>query len=176
MKFYYLFFTILLFTGCKTQRNSTEIQTQGITQMESKSECPEGGKCTVVVQKNKSLQIKEDGIGALYPEITEGDNIVVQYTFLRQAPEGIADGNYSESVYFEIPQNSKKVTKENASLSDVKLLFGRHFFSPQSGYFRINQGKLIVDNSGNKIDFDLSFEIKEGNQLLTHIKESVEIK
>lgn len=165
-----------MLSGCKTQSNSvTSSQSDTMEQIENKtSDCPEEGKCTFVAHRNSNLEIKKDGIGKLYPQIVDGDNIVIQYTYLKEAPEGIADGNYSESIYFQIPKDSKKLTKEGTSLADVNLLFGRHYFSPESGFFLIDSGKLSVENTGDLIHIDLQFKMDNGRQVISHIVETIE--
>lgn len=173
MKIFYILIPVMILSGCKTQ--STLSQSSQIETME-KSKCPNEGKCTIVAHKDSNLEIKVDGIGQMYPEITEGENIVIQYTYLKEAPEGIADGNYSESIYFEIPKGVNKLQKEGTGLSDVDLLYGRHFFSPESGFMRVESGKLSVVQKGNDLQIDLKFEIENVGQVISHIKETVTIE
>lgn len=169
MKVFYFLIPILVLTGCKTQSTLNTDQTNTTMKMD----CPNEGKCTIVAHKDSNLEIKVDGIGKMYPEITEGENVVIQYTYLKEAPEGIADGNYSESVYFEIPKDAKDFTKEDAGLLDVDLLYGRHFFSPESGFMQVDSGKLAVTKKDNVITIDLHFEIENMRQVISRIVETV---
>ena len=41
--------------------------------------CPEDGDCSFEVLKNSSLNFAYDTTGKLYPEITEGEKIVIKY-------------------------------------------------------------------------------------------------
>src|SRR5690554_8100363 len=173
MKIFYFLIPVLILGGCKSQ--STFNQTsQSETMVENK--CPNEGKCTIVAHKDSDLEIKVDGIGKMYPVITEGENIVIQYTYLKEAPEGIADGNYSESIYFEIPKGTNKLEKKGAAIADVDLLYGRHFFSPESGFMRVENGKLSVVQQGNDLEIDLKFEIDNVNQVISRITETVTIE
>lgn len=161
--------------GCHSTTTVTKNDAENRTDLQNRTLCPEGGICEVKAMANKSLEIKEDGIGKIYPEITDGENIVIHFSFLRQAPEGIADGNYSEEIYFEIPDNENSLRKENASLKDVNLIFGRHFFSPEAGFFEVESGELTVDRKENKISFEIKFTT-EGGQLINHVSEVVSIE
>lgn|SRR5699024_6711255 len=173
MRIFYLLIIAGIFTACKSPATLTENQTEKMIQSQNKTNCPEGGKCSVVILKNKSLIIKDDITGKVYPEISDGKNLVVHFNFLRQAPEGIADGNYSEDIYFEIPADQNQLQKKDSSLKDINLVFGRHFFSPEAGFVEINKGELNLQRKGNKIQFDLKFQEEEGKQLIERIVETV---
>lgn len=162
--------------ACKTQTGAvTSSETTTMEQMENKpTGCPEEGTCSVVVYKNKSLSIQKDDTGALYPQLLDGNNIVVEYTYLKEGPEGTADGNYSETIHFEIPAATTTLTKENASLNDVKLLYGKHCFCRgEAGYYPITDGRLSVANYNQTLKFNLQFKVGKTSQVLSHIAETV---
>lgn len=164
--------------ACQTQ-TGTVISSENTTikQMDTKpTACPEEGACSVVVHKNKTLKIQKDDTGALYPQLLDGANTVVEYTYLKEGPAGTADGNYSETIQFEIPANTESLNKENASLSDVKLLYGKQCFCRgEAGYYPITDGKLLVEKSGQGVIFDLKFKVNETSQVVTHIAEAVKL-
>ncbi len=164
--------------ACKTQTGAvTSSENTTMQQMENKSTgCPEEGTCSVVVHKNKSLSIQKDDTGALYPQLVESTNTVVEYTYFKEGPPGTADGNYSETIHFEIPADTENFSKENASLSDVKLLYGKHCFCRgEAGYYPITDGKLLVEKSNQGIVFDLKFKVNKTSQVVTHISETVKL-
>lgn len=173
MRIFYLLLIAGILTGCKSPASLTENQSENMILSQNKTNCPEGGKCSVTILKNKSLTIKDDVTGKVYPEITDGKNLIVHFNFLRQAPEGIADGNYAEDIYFEIPADQNQLQKKDSSLKDVNLVFGRHFFSPEAGFVEINKGELKLQKKGNEIRFDLKFHEEEGKQLIDHITETI---
>ena len=174
-----LLFLIPLFVvnACKTQTGTViSSENTSMEQVENKvTGCPEEGTCSVVVHKNKKLIIKEDGIGSTYPEIIDGTNIVVEYTYSKKGPAGTADGDYSETIHFEIPATTKALSKENLSLSDVSLLYGRHCFCRDGGYFNITDGKLLVTNNNETLKFDLKFNTDKTTQVISHIVETVKL-
>ena len=107
MKALYFLIPLLMANACKTpQSNGTAVSSdiKSIEQAESSIDgCPEAGTCTVKVHKNKKLNVKQDGIGASYPEIVDGNNIVIEYTYLKKGPAGTADGDYSEPYILKFP-------------------------------------------------------------------------
>lgn len=178
MKAFYFLIPLIMVNACKTQTGTViSSEKNTVKQMENTtSACPDQGTCNVVVHKNKTMTIQEDGIGALYPQIVDGANTVVEYTYLKEGPAGTADGDYSETIHFEIPANTEDLSKENASLTDVKLLYGKHCFCRgEAGYYPITDGKLLVEQSSQGLVFDLKFKVKETSQVVSHISETVKL-
>ena len=167
-----------MINGCKTPTETVKTSQQTkMEQLKDKSTCPEEGICSVTVHQNSKLRIDEDDIGEIYPVILDGDNIVIEYTYFVEGPAGTADGNYSETIHFEIPSNVKNFNKENASLADVNVLFGKHCFCPgEAGYYPITNGKLSVNNTGKTLTFDLSFSQSKTSQRISHIVETVRVQ
>lgn len=140
------------------------------------SGCPDEGDCTVKIHKNMNLIIKEDGTGAIYPEMVAGKNTVVEYTYLKEGPEGTADGNYSETIHFEIPASVESLSKVNASLGDVKLLYGKHCFCKgEAGYYPISNGELSVSANNKTLAFNLNFKVEKTSQVISNISEKVKL-
>lgn len=167
-----------MINACKTQTGTViSSENTSMEQIENKtSECPDEGTCKVVVHKNKKLILKEDTIGALYPELEDGSSTVVEYTYLKEGPEGTADGNYSETIHFEIPSGTNNLSKENVALSDVNLLYGKHCFCRgEAGYYPITDGKLLLEKTDEGIMFDLKFNVGKTSQVITHITERVKL-
>jgi len=175
-----LLFLIPIFfvNACKTQTGTviTSENTQ-MEQVENKvTGCPEEGTCNVQVHKNKRLVIKEDGTGAIYPEMAAGENMVVVYTYTKKGPEGTVDGDYSETIHFEIPTATTTLQKEDASLGNVNLLYGKHCFCKgEAGFYRVNNGKLSVEKTSNSLVFDLKFNVGKTSQVVSHISETVKL-
>ncbi|MDC8001491.1 hypothetical protein POV26_10620 [Aequorivita todarodis] len=176
MKAFYFLIPLFMVNACKTQTGTvTSSENTTMEQMENKATgCPEEGTCNVVVHKNKSLSIQKDGTGALYPQLVDGSNTVVEYTYLNKGPEGTVDGDYSETIHFEIPANTKDLNKENTALSEVKLLYGKHCYCKgEAGYYPITNGKLVLEKNTQGIVFDLKFNVEKTSQVVTHISEAV---
>lgn len=170
--FYYLFFLIAL-GACKAKTKSSS---QNPTPT-MKSEGTKDGSCTAELQGSKQLLIKtEEATGYLYPIVTDGDNLVIVYSYNKNAPEGIADGNHSETIHFEIPKTSNSLNKKDLELADVKLLYGKHCFCEDAGYYEVLNGELSVIKQDSKISFELSFKIDGVDSEIQHISETVILK
>ncbi|CAM3310968.1 hypothetical protein [Aequorivita lipolytica] len=178
MKALYFLIPLFFVNACKTQ-TGTVISSENtkMEQVENKvTGCPEEGTCSVMVHKNKRLVIKEDGTGATYPEMAAGENMVVVYTYSKEGPEGTVDGDYSETIHFEIPTATTTLRKVDASLTDVNLLYGKHCFCKgEAGYYPVTNGKLLVEKSSQGITFDLKFKVEKTSQVVTHISEMVKM-
>lgn len=176
MKIFYFLIPLFLVNACKTQSgNVISSETNNMEKFEkSASDCPKGATCTVVIHKNKQLNIVDDGSGSFYPEIIDGKNLVVEYTFLKAGPDGTADGNYFENISFEIPAQAENLVKENSALSDVKMVFSKHG-NRLGAYYKVTQGKLLFSKAGNSATIDLRFKVDNSSQVISRIKETVNL-
>lgn len=177
MKAFYFLIPLFMINACKTQTGTvTSSENTTMEKIEKNSSgCPDDGTCSVLVHKNKKLIVKDDGTGAYYPDLEDGNTTVIEYTYHKPGPEGTADADYSETIHFEIPADVKNLRKENASLSDVNLLYGRHCFCRDGGYFPVTNGNLLVEKTADGIIFDLKFDTGKSNQVISHIREMVKL-
>ncbi|MFY8187703.1 MAG: hypothetical protein ACOVLC_07065 [Flavobacterium sp.] len=144
MRLFSVFFSLMFMTACSTSNQMKFSKTDA-------SECPEGGVCKFEIFKNKSLAVKEDGIGQLYYDLVENKNTSVYvYTYFVAGPENTEDGNLTEKIIFELDNiQSENLSLENESLQKVNMLFSRACFCRgQMGTFRVEKGFLkITENS-----------------------------
>ncbi|MBQ4822917.1 hypothetical protein [Aquimarina sp. MMG016] len=173
----YLFLVALTFIlSCKSSNNS-------LASTETKPEieinqvlCPTDGNCKIQLHYNSSLILKKDTIDKLYPVIEDGNHIVVEYAFSRKGPEGTADGDYSETIYFEIDEKVDVLNLEGDKLADVNLIFGKECFCrDEAGYYKVNEGNLSFQKSKDEISIDLSFELNEISHRISRIKKTVKL-
>jgi len=178
MKAFYFLIPLIMASACKTQpetETSKSTVNMGAVDRPS-SDCPADGTCTVKAHPNMNLMLKEDGTGARYPEMVAGENTVVVYTFLREGPPGTVDGDYSETIHFEIPAGTENLNKENASLADLKVLYGKHCFCKgEAGYYPITDGKLSLSKNRLGTVIDLQFKVNGTSQVITHISELIKL-
>ncbi|QQX77217.1 MULTISPECIES: hypothetical protein [Aequorivita] len=177
MKAFYFLIPLVMVNACKTQTETvTTTEKNTMEQVDTKNNCPEEGTCSVVLHKNKTLIVKEDGTGAVYPEMVDGQNIVVVYTYIKKGPEGTVDGDYSETIHFEIPATAENMSIINQNLSDVKLLYGKHCYCKgEAGYYPINDGKLLVEKNNRDLMFELNFKVGKTSQVVSRITETVKL-
>ena len=136
--------------------------------------CPDDGVCSFSVIKKKSLNIKKDGIGSIYPEVVSGNNIILKFEYKRNEIPNTQDSHYIEQVFIEIEPNQIDLNISDNKLQLVKLLYARLCFCRgQTGYYKINKGNLILKKvSKNTYEFELTFITDEVPQIITRIKES----
>ncbi len=176
MNRYTFFISLMLVTVCKTSNAVGFLEkATGISEIKNHEEyCPEDGDCSLKIYKNSSIVLKKDTTDMYYPVIEKGNNIVVEYTFFIKGPEGTSDGDYSETIHFEIKETTKSLHIEDDTLVQVNLLFGKHCFCRgEAGYYKVNDGNLILKKSHDKLIIDLSFSLDEVSQKVTRIKEVI---
>ncbi len=136
--------------------------------------CPEDGDCSFEVLKNSNLNLSYDSSGKLYPEVTEGEKIVIKYHYKRKTIENAMDSNYSEYVYFEFDPNNKQIILKDSELQNVKMIFGRICYCKGSmGYFPIREGSLFLFNSNGSLHVRTSFKMNKIPQIINQIDENI---
>lgn len=174
MRLLILFVPLLLLSACKTQ-DMNQATHKDKTAISKPGACPNEGTCDIVIHRNSALTIATDITGATYPEIVAGNAIVVEFSYIEKGPEGTADGNYSETIHFQIPKDIETLSLKDNGLSEVSLLGGRHCFCPNSGYFPVNKGSLKINKGANELNIDLKFVTDRESQKVTHIIRTVKI-
>ncbi|GGD18609.1 hypothetical protein [Flavobacterium orientale] len=131
--------------------------------------CPEDGTCTLVVLKNKKLNVLSDDLGSLYFSLSDNEAThVFHYQYKRNVPEDVQDGQHIEEVYFEINANETNLTIENEALQQTKMIFGRHCYCKgQAGFFKVNSGTLQVKKTTAGFEIQSTFISKEVPQIIS---------
>ncbi|RSK41581.1 hypothetical protein [Mangrovimonas spongiae] len=140
--------------------------------------CPENGICTLNVLQQSHLELKYDGTGALYPEISKGENVIIKMDYTRNKISNTQDSHYQEIIFLELPYNNLEVNLKNKQLKEVKLLFARLCFCKgKTGYYEITEGHLLINKlSNNTYNLNLNFTCNEVPQVLKEINETIVIK
>ncbi len=159
-----LIFAVSFCNTAKTKKTDMAVTIESV--------CPDNGKCSVQLIKNKSVDIKMDGLGSTYYQLADDSSkSVVIYEYNRDVPEGLQDGQHKEEIIFEIDNKASEIAFSDGDLSNVKMLFGRHCFCRgQAGYFRVNKGSLKLTQKDNVVSFNLNFKVTEVPQLFTEVK------
>ncbi len=169
MRYLYILIVSLVFFSCNAKQKLL-IEDKGEN---STDKCPEDGICTFEILKNKTFEVKKDNLGNLYPEIFDGDNIILIFEYKRNEIPNTLDGNYSELIYVELNPNNLIIDLEDSKLQDAKLLFARLCFCRgQTGYYKVKSGKLSISREKDKYQFNLEFKVNEVPQVITSISES----
>ena len=177
-KYFWLIVILFSLNACKTTKDNNKVLDVKSTGDSSIviDKCPENAECTLKVIKNSSLTIKEDTIGQLYPVIEKGDDIVIEYTFLKKGPEGTLDGDYSETLHFIIPDNTKQLNLKDVNLQDVDLLFGKHCFCKgEAGYYRVKKGELHILKTSKELTIDITYIVDETTQETKQLTQTIKL-
>ena len=58
------------------------------------------------IYEKKSLSLKKDGTGQLYPELVDSENIVLEFEYDRNKIPNTEDSGYRELIYLELNKNN----------------------------------------------------------------------
>ena len=165
MRYLKLFFYLIYFISCKNTLQSTSIPPTKV----SIATCPDNGVCSYQFIKNKALNIKQDNFGSIYPEINDGNDLVLQFEYKKQSNSNHKDSNYREQVFIALDKKKLECNTEN--LKDKNIYFARLCYCKgQTGYYKIKQGKISVVKIGpNQFKMHLTFKIDEVPQVINEI-------
>ena len=142
MKIIHVFFLFFALMSCDAQKNQGEREQDLIPPPHIN--CPKEGNCTFEVLKNSSLNLKTDSTGKLYPEITEGDKLVIKYHYKKIVDENIMDAGLSEYLYLEFDPADRQIILKDKELQKVKMVYGRVCYCSDMGYYRVKEGNLFL--------------------------------
>jgi len=172
MRYLYVFYLIICLVSCKTKSELTSTVATEVVNMA----CPEDGTCSFGILKNKTLLIKTDNLGSIYPEMMDGIHSVLKFEYKKQGNANYADGGYREEIFIELDANNLEI--QTVDLKDKKLFFARWCYCKgQTGYYKINQGKLSITKIDDKIfQLRLSFKIEEVPQIINEINHTFSLQ
>jgi sucrose-6-phosphate hydrolase SacC (GH32 family) len=164
--------TALLTFGCANYKKAGE---ETMKEKETASICPEDGTCTSKIFKNQQLYIQVDETGALYYRLIENKNTsVISFEYKKHTDSTLVDNHYSETLLFEIDNNTKELNLKDKNLQNVKMLFDKRCFCRgQAGVYKIEKGHLVFTKEKEVSTIQLSFEIQNIDQKLKTIQFSV---
>lgn len=140
--------------------------------------CPEDGECTFEVIKGKGIALKNSSIGKMYPDLVNGNKLVLKFDYKRKEIPDVQDSSYNEIIQLEIDPNNPELELKDSELLKVKLTFARFCFCRgQTGYYRIQKGRLSLKEIGEKkYNLKLDFKTDEVPQIINSIHEVFEIE
>jgi len=161
--------TVSFKSTLKTQSANLDMETITL-----ETPCPEDMECSVKVIPDTRLSLQDNNADLQF--ITDTDYNVIAITINRIVPETVADAQYREELYVEVPKQRSELHLEGQDLQKVNAIFGRFCFCPQPavGYVKIDHGKLDIANGLVHFVFDNSEEAKF-DRVLKEIKASYKI-
>lgn len=73
-------------------------------------------------------------------QIEEGNKLVFRYEFTKDDSPQIADDEYGEAIYFEVPGGSDQFTLTTSELKKAGGVFGRFCFCADGGFHHLAEG------------------------------------
>jgi hypothetical protein len=165
MRYLYVLFVIICLVSCKTKSQLTPTIAKRVVE----TGCPENGVCALKIFQNKSLRVNIDELQGIYPEIINGGHLVLKFEYKKQENTNYQDSGYREEIFIELDKNHLEFETED--LKNKKLFFARWCYCKgQTGYYKINMGKLSVTKYGGKtFSLQLSFKVEEVPQIINEI-------
>ncbi len=167
-----MFFLVVGLVSCKAKVDSKPT----ISKEVDKIACPENGTCSFEIIENKVLQIKTDELQGMYPEIINGNHVVLKFEYKKQGDASYQDNDYREEIFIELDKN--KFLFETTDLKNEKLVFARWCYCKgQTGYYKIRHGKLSITKIDDKnFQLHLGFKVDEVPQIINEIKHTFSLQ
>ena len=127
------------------------------------------------VLQNSKLDLRRDAFGKLYPDITEGDKLVLRFEFKKdQLPDSL-DSSHSEYLFLELEKGQKLISLKDEQLQKVKMTYGRICYCKgATGYYPVKKGHLFVSGSEQSLMIKTEFKVNKVPQILTEIEETID--
>jgi len=171
MRIFQVCFLFFLIASCDAQKNQGEREQDLIPPPHIN--CPKEGNCTFEVLKNSSLNLKTDGTGKLYPEITQGDRLVIKYHYEKIVDKDVMDAGLSEYIYLEIDPSASQIILRDKELQQVKMIYGKVCRCSDMGYYPVKEGNLYLFNRDGKMQIRSAFNIKNVRQVISEIDDNI---
>lgn len=176
MRYLYLFIIIFVTFACKSSKMTNNKKPTDIEKTKKNVLIKRGGKLEVL--QNKHFEIATDGIGAMYPKITEGKSVILKFTYTKNINPEYQDSGYTEEVYITFNPENPIIKFSGKALENVNFLFGRLCYCKgQSGYYIIDEGTVEISKlKDQQYKLSATFRINKVPQVITEIEEVFTLK
>jgi len=132
---------------------------------------------TYVLTPNSKLESYKDLQKNTFLKIVTGNNIVIKIEAIKKSDKNVADGNYREVLYFEIPNKNQDIKMGALKNSAIKLWFARFCFCRDYiGFYKITEGNLNIKLSKKAIKIKATIRFNNLPQVLNFIDQNLPIK
>ena len=148
---------------------------QTATSVELLSGCSKNGTCTIKLMKNKRMLVTQDEFGSTqYSTEPNAEKDIIVFNYSKTVKGNLQDASYREEIIFEIGNNLSEFNLSDAALQNTKMLFGRFCYCKgQTGYYKVNKGKLSVTEDSKHNIITVDFVISEVPQVIQQISFSI---
>jgi len=171
MRTFFIIFLVSLLASCSANKDQTA--ENKVVLPPPHINCPEGGNCTFELLKNSRLDLKKDDIGKLYPEVTEGDKMVVKFHYKKDEVKDVMDAGLSEYVYLEFDPADQQIILKDKELQKVKMVYGRICHCTDNGYYQVQKGELFLFNKNGTVQIRSTFKVNKIRQVISQIDENI---
>lgn len=77
--------------------------------------------------------------------VDKGSLLVFKYQYDKKVLENIADGDFSETVYFQLSYDYGGISLEDRQLEKGRVYYTRSFFCPRAGVLSVSEGYLKAE-------------------------------
>ncbi len=77
--------------------------------------------------------------------LDKGTALVFKYQYDQIAPKNIADGDFSETIYFQLPYNTESIRLDDKQLEKGHVYYTRSCFCPRIGVLSVSEGYLEAE-------------------------------
>ena len=175
MKIQLIISALTLLSSCSSNKNLTSTLSKKENTISIETICPEDGKCSIEIFKNKSLTVLSDQFGSIYTQqLDSPETSVIVYQYDRNVPKDLQDAHYREEIIFEISNSTSSLTLKDKDIQITKMLFGRFCFCRgQTGYYKVENGVLNLSQKEDEINLNLNFKINEVPQKIQTINVTI---
>ena len=159
----FIFLTIL--SCCNSKKTVSQSNKNGHSQI--LTQCPEDFECTLEVLSNKTMIIKNDGIGGTYFELEDFNGTTVyHYTYTKKTNKQYQDAGYREEIIFELASDITDLKLANEELQKTKMIFGVWCYCKgKAGNYKITKGNFSKKGNNISIDFPAIVEDQKVKEL-----------
>ena len=141
-----------------------------LTMADLLSECPKAGSCTVELLQNKSMVVTQNENRINYTLTDNPEKNVIVFKYNKTVKGNLQDASYREEIIFETNQAITNGNLSDSGLQSTQMLFGRFCYCKgQTGYYKVNKGKMTIGSRGLELDFSIS----EVPQIINYIQLSL---
>jgi len=166
---------ILIFSfiicGCASQKKPLS------KTFSKKIEATENTSITYVLTPNSKLEPYKDAQKNTFIKTVIGNNIVIKIEAIKKSDKNIADGNYREVLYFEIPNKKQDIKMGDLKNHAIKMWFARFCFCRDYiGFYKITDGNLNIKLSKKALKIKATIKFNNLPQVLNFIDQNLPIK
>lgn len=143
------YLALLALASCNSQKQAVYL-TGGYT---IESLCPDNGECSLVILKDKSMEVTANSQGkATYRLVDATGKTVLKYSYSKNSDQRLQDAGYIEEVIFETDGTPGSLNNSGRDMQKTKMLYKVMCFCPQAGYYKVEAGNMRYGDGSLEIN------------------------